>query len=103
MRSLLSIDMHEHLNHNWKPQLLLLYTLREVEQQEEGKEYTEGRSSQGAVATPTAAVNVPVVTDLADVDLEGGMTKAIAGHTHEHMFSVAQQLRHGSGLIIAGA
>lgn len=30
IRSLLSIDMNAHLNQNWKPQLLLLYTLREV-------------------------------------------------------------------------
>ena len=28
---------------------------------------------------------------------------AIAGHTHELMFSVAEQLRHGSGLVIAAA
>ena len=34
MRSLLSVDMNAHLTHNWKPQLLLLYTLREVEQHE---------------------------------------------------------------------
>ena len=26
-----------------------------------------------------------------------------AGHTHEHMFAVAHQLRHGTGLIIAAA
>ena len=34
-RSLLFIGPQTHLDHNWKPQLLLLYTLREVEQHEQ--------------------------------------------------------------------
>ena len=34
IRALLSVDMKSHLDTNWKPQLLLLYTLREVEQLE---------------------------------------------------------------------
>jgi len=70
IRSLLSIDMQQHLDENWKPQLLMLYTLSDGDAEISASE--ESPNQKG-------------------------------GHTHELMFSVAQQLRHGSGLILAAA
>ena len=63
IRSLLSIDMQTHLDQNWKPQLLLLYTLREVEQHEalaavyNGNEPpSRARAASRGGKTPTALV-----------------------------------------------
>ena len=80
--------MAEHLSHNWKPQLLLLYTLREVESVHDDR--------------PAACPRRPETT----ADVEGGGARAGRGPRGPHaraMFAVADQLRHGSGLVIAAA
>jgi amino acid transporter len=74
VRALKSIDMESHLDQNWKPQLLLLYQLREDEEMDTTQ---DGH---------------------ADVHLEGGSSSAGGseegpGHTHELMFSVAEHSR----------
>jgi len=122
IRSLLSIDMNAHLNQNWKPQLLLLYTLREVERHEI---VTERQQSTPEPISPKLTVSAGALPDKDKDDAraaqmrqlseqvrqaegpEAAEDSAIAadalGHTHEHMFAVAHQLRHGTGLIIAAA
>ena len=80
--------MSAHLDNNWKPQLLVLYTLREVEQHEAVVADIEGAAWEGRRGRAEG---------------EGTRRPSEIGHTHEHMFAVAHQLRHGSGLIIASA
>ena len=81
IRQLLAIDFTQHLDANWKPQLLLLYQLREfVHDAEEADEEKGGGPSSSRA--------------------QGAL---VAGHTHDLMFSMANQLRHGSGLVIAAA
>ena len=131
--------MKSHLDTNWKPQLLLLYTLREVEQLENKQEYDAG-TGLDADRTSFLAQQAELGAAPEDVELGGSLhdggvkrvpldtngdgridsygtdttgdghldtivpvDKVAVGHTHEHMFAVAHQLRHGSGLIIAAA
>ena len=116
IKMLLSIDMSEHLSHNWKPQLLLLYTLREVEQHEQTEQNQTGGglapivmgASQGGSPEPNAKQkqldSLVALEEGVQADDDDASARAdLAGHTHEHMFAVANQLRHGSGLIIAAA
>ena len=101
IRSLLSIDMSAHLVNNWKPQLLVLYALREVEQHEAVVEYTEAVEGGGVGGGGMSGGALPFKPRGEGNSLQPHPSEI--GHTHEHMLAVAHQLRHGSGLIIAGA
>mmetsp|Transcript_23999 Transcript_23999/g.79767 ORF Transcript_23999/g.79767 Transcript_23999/m.79767 type:complete len:680 (+) Transcript_23999:134-2173(+) len=116
MRSLTGIDIKAHLDENWRtppssplgcppsyarhphsaatrrPQLLLLYQLREEESH--GSRRGSSAAAGWGEAEPPAEPSSSSLGDLVRADV---------GHTHERMFSVAAQLRHGSGLVIAAA
>jgi len=92
MRSLTGIDIKAHLDENWRPQLLLLYHLREEESH--GSRRGSSAAAGWGEAEPPAEPSSSSLGDLVRGDV---------GHTHERMFSVAAQLRHGSGLVIAAA
>jgi potassium/chloride transporter 4/5/6 len=77
IRSLLSIDMGAHLDENWKPQLLLLYTLREVEQHQNIHHQVGGYvSTDGTVTapsqTPDSTATSPMRMTGADLEAPGG-------------------------------
>ena len=65
----------------------------------EGSGGDGGGGGESAAGAPNAAASPTGRSD--GLHEHKAVTEHKAGHTHEHMFAVAHQLRHGSGLIIA--